>query len=278
MIEGESTWGFLCCRLVSEGLWPKSWLRKFLLNESTIKTVMKQIWGRGHWSLQLPPPTHSHTFPHLPDTFCSSWKMQYILLRQLLLKLLMTNLWLNSKVALPIWTLLVYELVLPLGTVLPSFICRHRQIFPLTLQSGVFSFNFSHRMSWVHSLLHSWWGEDYPTALGLLFSKHLQFYIFFSSCMKYFGGRFSTGEGGQVEKNFSCRRLKKSLFLPMEANDSPARTARVYDWPQHQVWVSQAIMKSFKGRNSRLHLQMQLMEFSLKELMPLLFYLLQFFM
>lgn len=138
MFEGECTWEFLCCRLISEGLWPKSWPRQFLLNESVIKTVMKQIWLRRSLLSQLPPPTDSHTFPHLPASLFSSWKMQDVLLGQFLPKLLMANSWLNSKVALPMWALLIYELLLPLGTVLPSFMCRHRQIAPFTLQARAF--------------------------------------------------------------------------------------------------------------------------------------------
>lgn len=81
MLEGECTWEFLCCRLISEGLWPKSWPRQFLLNESMIKTVMKQIWLRrsllspaptSNWLTHL-PSSSSLLFQQLEDTGCAPW-------------------------------------------------------------------------------------------------------------------------------------------------------------------------------------------------------------
>lgn len=173
---------------------------------------MKQIWGRSHWSLQLPAWIDSHTFPHLPATFFSSWKMQYVLLRLLLLKLLMTSLWLNSKVALLIWTLLIYELVLPLGTVLPSFICRHRQIAPLTLQSSVFLLiALTGCLEFIPCCTPGEVRIIQRCSRSLILKMPSVLHLAFSSCMKHFEGRFSTSGGGQLEK-FSAIEDQKILF------------------------------------------------------------------
>lgn len=98
--------------------------------------------------------SYTHTFFHLSDQvfFCSSWKMHYILLRQLLLELWMTSLWLNSKVTLPIWTILIYKLVLSLWmTLLFLYLLAQTDGFPNPAVKW-FSSNFSDRMSWVNFL------------------------------------------------------------------------------------------------------------------------------
>ena len=127
---------------------------------------------------------HTPSFVFQTVFFCSSWKMHYILLRQFLLELLMTSSWLNSKVTLPIWTILIYKLVLSLWMILPSFISRHRQMAPLTLQSNGFLLisltGCLELNSWLHSSL---WGEDDPTAVIVFVSDTQHYWSLMSSIL-----------------------------------------------------------------------------------------------